>query len=1196
MAYNQACNNECIPLISNSNLELTEISEEEIFLADAFNEGFVDPWIGTVNSAHLAYDNGNIPCFIGDYIYDPNNLPFNCLFSRWTPSQNIERGYLEEVAQQENFFANDFYTYCVNIDVRSLNCESQPGDGRLIVRTGDGQTTSNFFYESVPLALPGGNTEVIGDIIVPAQGAVSISTMFTPNMDNTYLRIANAVETPGRSFMTIDQAKVTCETSSIEDIIATQVGETVSFEAINGSPFAYTSYGWNFGDGNTAGGANPSHVYDQPGEYEVCLKIFDVNKCCGTLCKTITVNPPPSCPIDEETIFIDATNEMTNSFSDLVGMGMYVSGGSLDNKDIVIKGAFTIDDKFTFNSCNFYFEPGAELIIDAPALVLMVENTFQGCTEMWKGITVMGQNQGDLLWMVGGSISDAYAGIEIMDNANIFAYGIEFNKNYMGVYSAPSNTLKTYKGFPFFACEFTSNGTMLPKYQGQPRWETITFAGANINDLDHFSMWGINDFVTTELKRNVFDGIANGVISNNCNISLVRNEFKNINYVPNVFGDEGIAVNISSDLPVEIDANHFTDCRTGIIVRNSMISELDITNNRYFNTADANNIEPLTMLVLRWTENGNINIVNNKAENDNCEVRMSLWQVNNFESLNILDNRKYSLNMLDVNPLPNQYAFITDNYLFGKSTASRIRLTDCSNLSVERNKINKDNPLPTSGFSINRTTNSHFRDNEHYTSSWSTSFSSDHSSFNLYCCNIMDKPYVAFNFIGQSNPSTLTTNTTTFDVVPNWSINGWALHLNDAQIGVHNNKGNIWEGTDLLAQISAQDPDNYQIISLASRFTTNFGLVGMKPEYIVPIPFATTWWQDFDVPPPTCGSMPDCEVIPYEFIPTTNSDDCDEFRMYIEALLGPKLAGAFQHQNEWALYYFAYTYLKDIPLDKFTDCTMLLDFLNNVDDNIKDFHEVDHSIRNVETPTEIERDQISYAAKLIKEANGNLESIYLGISTTEDYANNSTTLLDYQGIINDNAILINQIKQQIRSRVNSKKAQAQYLLNALIPAYDFQQNLIDVWSVKLILSTEGTGGVSFAQKDNLIEIANSCSKENGQALYEARSLLESYYGIDEFSVSEDACARTDGRQGEIEFHDLEIQINPNPSSGIFIINVNNENLEIENVQITDQSGQLIKEIKDSIQIDLTEHRNGIYFIECFLSDGSKLTKKLILLK
>jgi PKD repeat protein len=231
--------------------------------------------------------------------------------------------------------------------VRSLSCEAQPGDGRLIVRTGDGQSITDFFYETVPLDplnLPGNNTEVIGEIIVPAQGAVSISTIFTPNIDNTFLRIANATETPGRSFMTIDQAKVTCETSAIEDIIITQVGATVNFEAVNSSPFAFTAHGWDFGDGNSTGGAAiQSHIYDQPGDYTVCLNIFDINKCCGELCKTFTVNPPPNCPVDEETIFIDA--DVTSNFSDLVAMGIYSNGGSITEKDIVIKGAFTLDVK-----------------------------------------------------------------------------------------------------------------------------------------------------------------------------------------------------------------------------------------------------------------------------------------------------------------------------------------------------------------------------------------------------------------------------------------------------------------------------------------------------------------------------------------------------------------------------------------------------------------------------------------------------------------------------------------------------------------------------------------------------------------------------------------------------------------------------------------------------------------------------------
>lgn len=47
------------------------------------------------------------------------------------------------------------------------------------------------------------------------------------------------------------------------------------------------SYSWDFGDGNTATGAYPSHTYAQNGTYTVCLTIDDGAGCTDTFCDTL---------------------------------------------------------------------------------------------------------------------------------------------------------------------------------------------------------------------------------------------------------------------------------------------------------------------------------------------------------------------------------------------------------------------------------------------------------------------------------------------------------------------------------------------------------------------------------------------------------------------------------------------------------------------------------------------------------------------------------------------------------------------------------------------------------------------------------------------------------------------------------------------------------------------------------------------
>lgn len=53
------------------------------------------------------------------------------------------------------------------------------------------------------------------------------------------------------------------------------------------------SYFWDFGDGNTATGANATHSYTATGTYTVMLVVTDFVPCSDTAYRTITVNAPP---------------------------------------------------------------------------------------------------------------------------------------------------------------------------------------------------------------------------------------------------------------------------------------------------------------------------------------------------------------------------------------------------------------------------------------------------------------------------------------------------------------------------------------------------------------------------------------------------------------------------------------------------------------------------------------------------------------------------------------------------------------------------------------------------------------------------------------------------------------------------------------------------------------------------------------
>ncbi|MEP6792926.1 MAG: PKD domain-containing protein, partial [Saprospiraceae bacterium] len=78
-----------------------------------------------------------------------------------------------------------------------------------------------------------------------------------------------------------------------------QTPGTLSVHFIDGSESNHeiTSWLWTFGDGHSSDNHAPTHIYDTPGTYEVCLTIHDNTGCTSTYCHPVVVAaiPPGDC-------------------------------------------------------------------------------------------------------------------------------------------------------------------------------------------------------------------------------------------------------------------------------------------------------------------------------------------------------------------------------------------------------------------------------------------------------------------------------------------------------------------------------------------------------------------------------------------------------------------------------------------------------------------------------------------------------------------------------------------------------------------------------------------------------------------------------------------------------------------------------------------------------------------------------------
>lgn len=92
-----------------------------------------------------------------------------------------------------------------------------------------------------------------------------------------------------------------CDTVIVGNIIGNCSAQFQYFDSLNtyyfysnGSP--NYNYYWTFGDGLISYAANPTHIYSNPGAYNVCLTIYDsLNNCSDTWCDSIFIGSGAGC-------------------------------------------------------------------------------------------------------------------------------------------------------------------------------------------------------------------------------------------------------------------------------------------------------------------------------------------------------------------------------------------------------------------------------------------------------------------------------------------------------------------------------------------------------------------------------------------------------------------------------------------------------------------------------------------------------------------------------------------------------------------------------------------------------------------------------------------------------------------------------------------------------------------------------------
>jgi hypothetical protein len=300
-------------------------------------------------SAQCLNVNGDFESFTGPIITSPNtasNAWINDDLDNWyvshgspttgsSPTTNMWMwsyyGTGEGVYTEYSFVAGQTYELCYSV---WRDGTSNP-TSEVRVELSNGLTPQYSTGTTVPT--PAGNQSLTTQPWTGTGSWVTITETFTASNNYNqlwfYPYLAGA-PTPWQAACRIDSV---CVKPVVVDPCAFEPVFEVSYEEECVVNFTNTSFiptgltvletYWDFGDGNTATGANVSHYYGTGGVYNVCMTVWVINEdgeCCQlTYCREIDAPDCPPCEwIERAEITVTGTNPFTFSVSGLP-TGMY---------------------------------------------------------------------------------------------------------------------------------------------------------------------------------------------------------------------------------------------------------------------------------------------------------------------------------------------------------------------------------------------------------------------------------------------------------------------------------------------------------------------------------------------------------------------------------------------------------------------------------------------------------------------------------------------------------------------------------------------------------------------------------------------------------------------------------------------------------------------------------------------------------
>ena len=859
----------------------------------------------------------------------------------------------------------------------------------------------------------------------------------------------------------------------------------------------------------------------------ICLS-FTINPTFAPLNPTISVEfeaQVPGCSSSETVDFSfsvtvpDLTLNVNALASGLVvGSGPNVSGGLQDPASSMLWGQnlvineeliFDFDDDepyFLTEGSNIILGPDASIVVQSGTLTINRQSIIESCTDLWDAITV---EDGATLIIDGSpfgttsntvTIKDGRNGIVVEDGGFLDSRFGRYYNNYISIQADGGG------GEPnIIAADnvFESDGLKAP-LAGQQ-----ALAGIDVADINGPAVFSIN---------NVFRGMGTGIIGEDLIVYSLGDVFENldigIRIVDNGFSDflyqygngtgglpsfKNCGIGISTNRGnVFAEQNLMEEVGDGIVIRNGILSDFIIKDNNI-------NASRTGVSIGNWYP-----ILG--------EVKNNIFSINGDET----NGAAISTNLLHIGG--SRVANLLENEINLERANYGIRLRDSRRVDVNRNDVNFGNPTSyRGGIQLEAGEQNrlfcNFVDGDN-TQSFQTAYRNDISPENLFSCNSANLTQTGLLFTGVNNTSTIQGHNF-FD-----HTLGLAVGLEGVIggfTGIQNHNGNRWNqaypqgaGYAHYGGLSEQ-LNSVHIVDEAdgADLTTSTD----------PASFDAFQEEDGDTficPSETTGCPPDENGNFGEEIKGTDREIAN----------GNLIPSVFPDAQEWTAKRQLYRRLLEYPALQTESPEITAFFQNETNTTVGKLENVRAGIAGLYALNATEEADLKGELEQLRQLNEDLLDIELQLVNETDATAMNSLNAQKQVLKNDLATLTGTLDAKGTSLEQNRITVATQLLaeNQAIGATDvFESNQLTYNRIYLEQTIGSQTDMTPEQKADLQAVALQCPYAGGEAVYQARALLDDGAFYDDFNL----CAKPGGQAFKKLTVDVPFvfSVSPNPSNG-----------------------------------------------------------------